>query len=249
MVWLVNPSNPLREKGEFDPFLSRNCFQFGTCTYWNTLEHTIYCISIPKRTMSCKSVAVKPAVIKPKRYLVSIAIIGVLFFVFGFVIRINAILIPYFKSHHLSNFDSYLVAFAFYISYLVMSVLLFLTCLKLSVFKRGWCLAFFIMAVVHTSFIPRQWVEPMKCFYLDFSPLGTGLAVPSRPLLNPICDYFGPKDKPFADQVVNGIFNKGAGNSGFPSYLQAVVLRVGVLNFQSAGTMESSRKCRIGWAD
>lgn len=54
---------------------------------------------------------------------ISIFIIGVLFFVFGFVSWVNSILIPYFKiACELTNFESYLVAFAFYISYFIMSV-------------------------------------------------------------------------------------------------------------------------------
>ena len=48
---------------------------------------------------------------------ISILIIGLLFFIFGFVSWINAILIPYFKiACELTKFESYLVAFAFYIS-------------------------------------------------------------------------------------------------------------------------------------
>ncbi|ULT25572.1 hypothetical protein KUH03_00730 [Sphingobacterium sp. E70] len=58
-----------------------------------------------------------------KTTLVSIGIIGLMFFIFGFVSWVNAILIPYFKiACELSNFQSYLVAFAFYISYLLMSM-------------------------------------------------------------------------------------------------------------------------------
>ena len=54
---------------------------------------------------------------------VSVGIIAVLFFVFGFVTWVNAILIPYFKiAFDLSHFASYLVAFAFYIAYLVMAI-------------------------------------------------------------------------------------------------------------------------------
>ena len=46
-----------------------------------------------------------------------------MFFVFGFATWINAMLIPYFKiACELSHFQSYLVTFAFYISYLVVSV-------------------------------------------------------------------------------------------------------------------------------
>ncbi|MDR2938577.1 MAG: glucose/galactose MFS transporter, partial [Prevotellaceae bacterium] len=50
-------------------------------------------------------------------------IIGALFFIFGFVTWLNATLIPYLKvACELSNFQSYFVTFAFYISYLVMAL-------------------------------------------------------------------------------------------------------------------------------
>ncbi|HRQ52398.1 MAG TPA: glucose/galactose MFS transporter, partial [Agriterribacter sp.] len=77
---------------------------------------------------------------------ISILIIGLLFFIFGFVSWINAILIPYFKiACELTNFESYLVAFAFYISYLVMSVpSSFL--LKRIGFKKGIMAGFWVMA-------------------------------------------------------------------------------------------------------
>ncbi|HZK93971.1 MAG TPA: hypothetical protein VFC67_07165, partial [Prolixibacteraceae bacterium] len=48
--------------------------------------------------------------------IIPILIIGALFFIFGFVSWINAILIPFFKiACELTNFESYLVTFAFYI--------------------------------------------------------------------------------------------------------------------------------------
>ncbi|HEY4322892.1 MAG TPA: glucose/galactose MFS transporter, partial [Mucilaginibacter sp.] len=51
-----------------------------------------------------------------------IYIIAALFFVFGFVTWLNSVLIPYLKiACQLNNFESYLVAFAFYIAYLVMA--------------------------------------------------------------------------------------------------------------------------------
>ena len=54
---------------------------------------------------------------------ISIGIIGLMFFIFGFVSWVNSILIPYFKiACELTNFQAYFVAFAFYISYFVMSV-------------------------------------------------------------------------------------------------------------------------------
>ncbi len=49
--------------------------------------------------------------------------IAILFFIFGFVTWINALLISYFKiAFELTNFQSYLVTFAFYISYFIFSV-------------------------------------------------------------------------------------------------------------------------------
>src|SRR3954465_5741445 len=83
-----------------------------------------------------------------------ILIVGFLFFMFGFTSWINSILIPYFKiACELTNFESYLVAFAFYISYFVMSVPASYL-LKKTGFKKGMMVGFLIMAVVAFVFIP-----------------------------------------------------------------------------------------------
>jgi len=58
--------------------------------------------------------AQKPSVISP------IAIIGALFFIFGFITWLNTVLVPYLKiACQLNNRESFLVASAFYIAYLV----------------------------------------------------------------------------------------------------------------------------------
>ncbi|HLA59351.1 MAG TPA: hypothetical protein VK622_11340, partial [Puia sp.] len=73
-------------------------------------------------------------------------IIGMMFFVFGFATWINAMLIPYFKiACELSYFQSYLVTFAFYISYLVVSVPSSFLLKKIG-FKKGMMPGFWIMA-------------------------------------------------------------------------------------------------------
>ncbi|HEY5407324.1 MAG TPA: glucose/galactose MFS transporter, partial [Ginsengibacter sp.] len=52
-----------------------------------------------------------------------LVIIGALFFIFGFVTWLSSVLIPYLQiACELNNFQAYLVAFAFYISYFVMAV-------------------------------------------------------------------------------------------------------------------------------
>ena len=78
---------------------------------------------------------------------ISIFIIGMLFFIFGFVSWVNAILIPYFKiACELTNFQSYLVAFAFYISYFVISLPASYL-LKRTGFKKGMLVGFMAMAL------------------------------------------------------------------------------------------------------
>src|ERR1043166_141484 len=85
---------------------------------------------------------------------ISIVIIGLLFFIFGFVSWVNSILIPYFKiACELNNFQSYFVTFAFYISYFIMSVPAAYL-LKRSGFKKGMMLGFFTMSLGAFIFVP-----------------------------------------------------------------------------------------------
>src|SRR5689334_7296601 len=86
--------------------------------------------------------------------LISILIIGLLFFIFGFVSWVNSILIPYFKiACELNNFQSYFVTFAFYIAYFAISVpSAFL--LRRVGFKKGMMIGFWIMSAGAFIFIP-----------------------------------------------------------------------------------------------
>ena len=55
---------------------------------------------------------------KQKQYFISLTILAGMFFIFGFVSWVNSILIPYFRiACELTHFESYFVAFAFYIAY------------------------------------------------------------------------------------------------------------------------------------
>src|SRR3954470_19729200 len=83
-----------------------------------------------------------------------IAIIGSLFFVFGFVTWLNSVLIPYLKiACQLNNFESYLVAFSFYIAYLVMAIPSSWVLAKTG-FKNGMSVGLLIMALGALIFIP-----------------------------------------------------------------------------------------------
>ncbi len=156
--------------------------------------------------------------------LISIIIIGSLFFIFGFVSWVNAILIPYFKiACELTNFKSYLVTFAFYISYFVMSVPSSYL-LKSVGFKKGMMIGFWVMAVGAFIFVPAALSRTYEIFLVGLFTLGTGLAI-LQTAANPYITVLGPKERAAQRISVMGIFNKGAGILA-PIIFAAVVLRV-----------------------
>lgn len=155
--------------------------------------------------------------------LVSILIIGLLFFIFGFVSWINAILIPYFKiACELTNFQSYLVAFAFYISYLVMSVPSSYL-LKSTGFKKGMMIGFWTMAAGAFIFVPAAMTRTYEIFLIGLFTLGAGLAI-LQTAANPYITVLGPKERAAQRISIMGICNKGAGILA-PLLFAAVILK------------------------
>ena len=89
-----------------------------------------------------------------KNMILPIAIIAGLFFIFGFVTWINGALIPFMKTiHELTDAQSYLVASASYISFVVMA-LPSAYVLKKTGYRKGMSLGLFIMAIGALIFIP-----------------------------------------------------------------------------------------------
>ncbi len=77
---------------------------------------------------------------KSNSYLYPLFMIGILFFVFGFLTWINGILIPYFQiCMELSNFQATLVAFSSYFAYFVMALPSAIV-LKSTGYKKGMAL-------------------------------------------------------------------------------------------------------------
>lgn len=154
---------------------------------------------------------------------ISLLIIGILFFIFGFVSWVNAILIPYFKiACELSNFQSYLVAFAFYISYFVMSVPSSYL-LKSVGFKKGMTIGFWTMAIGAFIFVPAAYTRTYEIFLLGLFSLGAGLAI-LQTAANPYVTVLGPKERAAQRISIMGICNKGAGILA-PLVFAAVILR------------------------
>lgn len=168
-------------------------------------------------------VSVEASTLSKRDTTISILIVGVLFFIFGFVSWINAILIPYFKiSCELTNFQSYLVAFAFYISYLVMSVPSSYL-LKAVGFKRGMMFGFWTMAIGAFLFVPAAYFRTYEIFLLGLFVLGSGLAI-LQTAANPYITILGPQDRAAQRISIMGICNKAAGILA-PLLFAAVILR------------------------
>jgi len=152
-----------------------------------------------------------------------IAIIGSLFFVFGFITWLNSVLIPYLRiACELNNFESYLVAFSFYIAYLVMAIPSAWV-LKATGFKKGMAAGLLIMAVGALIFIPAAMSRTYLLFLLGLFVQGTGLAV-LQSASNPYITIVGPRESAAKRISIMGICNKIAGSIA-PVVLGAITLK------------------------
>jgi len=137
-------------------------------------------------------------------------IIGILFFVFGFVTWVNSVLIAFFKSaFQLNNFQSLLVASAFFISYFVMSIPSSWVLSKTG-FKNGMSFGLFTMSIGTLLFIPAANVKNYPLFLLGLFIIGSGLAL-LQTASNPYVTILGPRESAATRISFMGICNKVAG--------------------------------------
>ena len=154
---------------------------------------------------------------------ISVIIIAILFFIFGFTTWINAILIPYFKiSCELNNVQSLLVAFAFYIAYLVMAIPAGYLLEKVG-FKKGMMIGFWIMALGALVFVPAALTRTYGMFLFGLFSIGTGLAV-LQPAANTYITMIGSNERAAQRISIMGVCNKTAGIIA-PLLLAAAILR------------------------
>jgi glucose/galactose transporter len=172
---------------------------------------------------------------------ISILIIGMLFFIFGFVSWVNAILIPYFKiACELTNFKSYLVTFAFYISYFIMSVPSAYLLKKVG-FKKGMMMGFWGMSLGAFIFVPAALTRTYGIFLSGLFTIGAGLAV-LQTAANPYITVLGSRERAAQRFSIMGIFNKSAGIIA-PLIFAAVILKATDTDlFKELGTMNDANK-------
>lgn len=177
---------------------------------------------------------------KGSSFLISISIIGALFFIFGFVTWLNGILIPYLKiACQLTNFQALFVAFAFYISYTVMA-LPSSWVLKKTGFKKGMMAGLFVMAIGTLIFIPAAWSRTYGFFLTGLFVMGTGLAI-LQTASNPYITIIGNRETAARRISIMGICNKLAGAIA-PLILAYFILHDGDAFVANLNTLDEQAK-------
>ncbi|MCH3924089.1 MAG: sugar MFS transporter [Bacteroidales bacterium] len=150
---------------------------------------------------------------RKNNYIFSLSIIGILYFVFGFITWLNNLLIPFLKTAcQLPDSQAYLVTFAFYISYFIMA-LPSSWILKKTGFAKGMSLGLTVMAMGSILFIPAANERSYIMFLIGLFVQGTGLAL-LQTAANPYVTILGPIESAAKRMSIMGLFNKIAGIIG-----------------------------------
>ena len=145
--------------------------------------------------------------------LVPIIIIASLFFIFGFVTWINGALIPFMKTiNELTDAQSYLVASASYISFVVMALPASYILNKIG-YKKGMSLGLMIMAIGALVFIPAAEARTYWVFLTGIFIQGIGMTL-LQTAANPYITILGPIESGAKRIAIMGIANKIAGALG-----------------------------------
>jgi len=172
--------------------------------------------------------------------LMPLIIIGVLFFLFGFVTWANSTLMTYLKiACELTTSQVLWVTYAFYISYAVMAFPCSFILSKTGL-KKGMMLGLFIMAAGAAIFIPAALSRNFSLFLFGLFIIGTGLAL-LQTASNPYVTILGPIESAASRISFMGICNKLAGIAA-PLILSAIILSDGAGLQAKLATMTDAAK-------
>lgn len=173
-------------------------------------------------------------------YTRQIVIIGVLFFIFGFVTWLNSTLIPYLQiACQLETSEAVLVTFAFYISYAIMAFPSSWV-LKKTGFKKGMMWGLVLMSIGALIFIPAANTRTYGLFLTGLFVIGTGLAL-LQTASNPYITILGPIESAAKRISVMGICNKGAGALA-PLIMGTFLLKDSTALIERLKTMDVAQK-------
>lgn len=139
-----------------------------------------------------------------------IIIIGVLFFMFGFITWLNGALIPFLQLVcQLGELEALLIAFSFYIAYVVMALPM-ARVLAWSGYKNAMSIGLGLIALGCALFIPAAYSQQFMVFLLAQFVVGSGLTL-LQTASNPYLVRVGPEHSAAARISLMGILNKSAG--------------------------------------
>ncbi|WP_066968203.1 sugar MFS transporter [Microbulbifer sp. Q7] len=174
------------------------------------------------------------------------AIIGMLFFIFGFVTWLNGSLIPFLKILcNLNEFEALFVTFVFYIAYTVMALPMSYI-LRRTGYRNGMALGLGIMGVAALVFIPAAQTGSYAIFLLGLFGLGAGLTI-LQTASNPYVVKIGPVESAATRIAIMGIINKSAGVLA-PLVFTALVLS-GLSDFNTQAVSQLSGEARAEMMD
>ncbi|QYJ76543.1 sugar MFS transporter [Shewanella sp. FJAT-52076] len=147
---------------------------------------------------------------KTSSTLLPMVLIGILFFVFGFVTWLNGALIPFLKiACELNELQAYMVTFVFYIAYFVMALPMSGLLSRFG-YRAGLQIGLGVMALGALLFIPAAFSHTFGLFLLALFVLGTGLTI-LQTAANPYIVVIGPSESAAMRISCMGVVNKGAG--------------------------------------
>ncbi|MFT6897732.1 MAG: FHS family L-fucose permease-like MFS transporter [Paraglaciecola sp.] len=154
--------------------------------------------------------------------LVPMCIIGILFFIFGFVTWLNGALIPFLQIVcELTETQALLVAFSFYISYVVMALPM-AWILERTSYKHAMVLGLMMISAGFLLFVPAAQSRIFGVFLLAQFVVGTGLTI-LQTASNPYIVKIGPQETAAVRISIMGLLNKLAGVVA-PVMFTAIVL-------------------------
>ncbi|WP_308366482.1 MULTISPECIES: sugar MFS transporter [unclassified Microbulbifer] len=173
--------------------------------------------------------------------LLPMAIIGMLFFIFGFVTWLNGSLIPFLKILcNLNDFQALFVTFAFYIAYTVMALPMSYI-LRRTGYRDGMAIGLAIMAAASLVFIPAAQTGSFPIFLLGLFGLGAGLTI-LQTASNPYVVKLGPAESAATRIAVMGILNKGAGVLAPIAFTALVLSGLSDFNTEAIARLEEAER-------
>ncbi len=178
---------------------------------------------------------------QPSHYVMSMVIIGVLFFIFGFVTWLNSSLILFVKvGFDVDNVGAFLIPMAFYLSYFFLA-LPSAVVLKRTGMKKGMALGLLVMAVGAILFAVFMGSYDYIGALLALFVLGAGLAL-LQTASNPYVSILGPIESGAKRVAIMGICNKFAG--GVAPYVFGALLLSGATAYATRIKQAASPQAR-----